>query len=1079
MHPYRSALRAALISGGTILGIATCRETQEPLAPFVAGPSVSTSTAGAPVVFIGAGDIASCARTQDDATANLLDAEIAAAPDAVVFTLGDNAYDAGSADELTTCYHPTWGRHKERTRPTLGNKDYTTAGAPGYFGYFGDILAGFGAAATDPTKGWYSYDVGDWHVVVLNDNVSMSATSPQVEWLKADLAASTKPCTIAYWHEPRFYSSGSSSKPAAVWDALYAAGADIVMNADRRNYERFAPQRPDGTADPEKGIRQFVAGTGGGGSYVAHSSTPLVNSEARIKQYGVLKLTLGAGTYSWKFLPIAGKTETDEGTGTCSGGTVSGGALPIARPGGPYTSDGSVTFDGSASSDPQGDVPLTYDWDFGDSADPVPGSGATPTHVYSAIGTYTVTLVVTDSKGNQSSPVTTSVVIGPPPTSGAAVLIGAGDIASCTRTQDDETAKLLDAEIAASPNAVVFTLGDNAYDTGTATEYANCYGPTWGRHKARTRPALGNKDYTTAGAPGYFGYFRDVLASLRDAAGDPARGYYSYDVGDWHVVVLNQNAPIGAASAQIAWLKADLAASTKPCTIAYWHAPRFYSDGSSSTYKPAWDVLYAARADVVLNADRKNYERFAPQMPDGVADPEKGIRQFVVGTGGGSGLTSFGTPRANSEVRIKQYGVLKLTLDAGSYSWKFVPIAGKTETDEGTGTCHASPDPAVSVSVEPAKATVEPGNTLQLTATVRDGTGNVLEGRAVTWASSATAVATVSASGLVTAAASGAAVVTATSDEGKTGEAVITVPFGRAQRPYTADSPWNTPIPADATVDANSAAMIATIAANDDGELRSSPNQYTYPVHFADATTPRVTLVCTGRVWVNAADGSASNVTSKQLPNVPIPADAQPGGGDDNQIIVIDTETGDEYDVYRFAPPNGCENVTKYERGVFRDAVETTYISRGAGVPYLAGLIRPWEIAQGRIEHALAFAYHTNRLGRCVYPASNTDGKVDQLDVLPEGARLRLDPTLDVETIPGLDRTGRIIARALQEYGAYNIDNSGSNKLYPEDNLTANWGTTLVASTVSMIPVDRLQVLRLPDAYWAETYSPTHGDCVK
>jgi hypothetical protein len=239
-----------------------------------------------------------------------------------------------------------------------------------------------------------------------------------------------------------------------------------------------------------------------------------------------------------------------------------------------------------------------------------------------------------------------------------------------------------------------------------------------------------------------------------------------------------------------------------------------------------------------------------------------------------------------------------------------------------------------------------------------------------------------------------------------------------------------------------------------------------------------VTLVCTGLVWVNAADGSAASVTTKQLP-VPIPTGAMPSTGTDGQIILIDTETGDEYNVWRFTPPNTCQNMTKYERGLYRDAQEKVYISRGAGVPYLAGLIRPWEIAQGRIEHALAFAYATNRLGRCVYPASKTDGKVDRLDVLPEGARLRLDPTLDVDAIPGLDRTGRIIARALQEYGAYNIDNSGANKLYAEDNLTANWGTTLVATTVSAIPIDRLQVLRLPDAYWADTYSPNHGKCVK
>jgi PKD repeat protein len=687
--------RAAFVTAGTILAVATCREIQAPDPSSTAGPPVapnlSTSPTGSPVVFVGAGDVASCSRSQDEATLALVDAEIAANPDAVVFTVGDNAYDTGTAAEFTNCYGPSWGRYKtfpdgtRRTYPTPGNRDYTTAGAPGYFGYFADVLAGLGEAASDPARGWYSYDLGDWHLVVLNSEVPMGAGSTQLEWLKADLAASTKACTIAYWHEPRFYSSGGSSRSAAAWEALYAAGADIVMGADRRNYERFAPQRPDGTPDPGSGIRQFIIGTGGGGSYMSHG-TPLATSEVRIKQYGVLRLTLGSGTYSWKFLPIAGKTETDEGSGTC--GT---GPLPIARPGGPYTSDGSVAFDGSASSDPQEDVPLTYAWDFGDPADPAPGTGPTPTHAYSRDGTYTVTLVVTDSRGNRSLPATTTAVIGPP-ASGPVVFIGAGDIADCTRTQDDETAALLDAEILANPDALVFALGDNAYNAGTQAEYTDCYGPSWGRHKARTRPTPGNKDYTTAGAPGYFTYFADVLEGLGPTAGDPTKGYYSFDVGDWHVVVLNQNVPIGASSAQIAWLKADLAASSKACTIAYWHNPRFWSGGSTSTYIAAWDVLYAAGADVVLNADRRNYERFAPQRPDGTADPDNGIRQFIAGTAGGDGLTSFGTTRANSEVRIKAFGVLKLMLGAGAYSWKFIPTSG-TITDQGSANCHRQPLP--------------------------------------------------------------------------------------------------------------------------------------------------------------------------------------------------------------------------------------------------------------------------------------------------------------------------------------------------------------------------------------------------
>jgi hypothetical protein len=170
--------------------------------------------------------------------------------------------------------------------------------------------------------------------------------------------------------------------------------------------------------------------------------------------------------------------------------------------------------------------------------------------------------------------------------------------------------------------------------------------------------------------------------------------------------------------------------------------------------------------------------------------------------------------------------------------------------------------------------------------------------------------------------------------------------------------------------------------------------------------------------------------------------------------------------------------MTRYVRGVLRDAVETSYTSRGAGVPYLAGLIRPWEIAQGRIDHALAFAYALTRSTRCVWPASKTDGTTNRDDAIPQGARLQLDPALDVNTIPGLSPVGRVIARALQEYGAYVIDTSGSNKIYAEDRLTAAWAD-LTATTVSAIPVERLRVLALPARYRASSYQPNHGDCVQ
>jgi len=263
------------------------------------------------------------------------------------------------------------------------------------------------------------------------------------------------------------------------------------------------------------------------------------------------------------------------------------------------------------------------------------------------------------------------------------VLVGAGDIADCASSGDDATAKLLD-----DVSGTVYTLGDNAYESGAPSEFSECYDPTWGRFKERTRPSLGNHDYLTHEASGYFDYFGS-------AAGDPKKGYYSYDLGGWHVVVLNsqcwQVVRCGPYSPMIDWLEQDLASSPMPCTLAYWHNPLFSSGyhGNYPGMKPAWEALYEADAEVVLNGHDHDYERFAPQSPSGAADDARGIRQFVVGTGGRELRPFRTTIAANSEVRnAHTFGVLKLTLHPNSYEWKFVPVAGKTFTDSGASDCH-------------------------------------------------------------------------------------------------------------------------------------------------------------------------------------------------------------------------------------------------------------------------------------------------------------------------------------------------------------------------------------------------------
>ena len=296
-----------------------------------------------------------------------------------------------------------------------------------------------------------------------------------------------------------------------------------------------------------------------------------------------------------------------------------------------------------------------------------------------ATGTATISATEGGVRGTSTVTVTSS---SPPPSD--PVLVGAGDIASCSSSGDEATANLLD-NIAGT----VFTLGDNAYSNGTATDYTNCYGPSWGRHRSRTRPTPGNHEYNTLNATGYYGYFGS-------AAGDPAKGYYSYDIGAWHIIVLNSNSSCttiscAAGSLQDTWLRADLAAHANVCTLAYWHHPRFNSGsehGNNTAVANFWNALYQYGADVILNGHEHVYERFAPQTPAAVANSATGIRQFTVGTGGASHYP-FGTIQPNSEVRNSTaYGVLKLTLHATSYDWQFVPVAGATFTDSGTGNCH-------------------------------------------------------------------------------------------------------------------------------------------------------------------------------------------------------------------------------------------------------------------------------------------------------------------------------------------------------------------------------------------------------
>ncbi|RJG05232.1 alkaline phosphatase [Noviherbaspirillum cavernae] len=264
----------------------------------------------------------------------------------------------------------------------------------------------------------------------------------------------------------------------------------------------------------------------------------------------------------------------------------------------------------------------------------------------------------------------------------------AGDIADCGKVNAEQsgaakTAALIAERLANDKDAAVLNLGDSTYPIGMPGEFTDCYEPTWGRFKARTYPVPGNHEYSVPYAMGYYGYFGS-------GAGPERRGYYSFTLGSWHVISLNSNLKPKEHQTQLDWLKDELGRNKALCTLAYWHHPRYSSGGHGNNDKMAdvWNALYAADADLVLASHDHDYERFAPQNGDGAQDDKRGMRQFVVGTGGAR-LSPFRFRKPNSEVSDNaSHGVLKLVLKDSGYEWEFLPVEDGGFVDRGTTLCH-------------------------------------------------------------------------------------------------------------------------------------------------------------------------------------------------------------------------------------------------------------------------------------------------------------------------------------------------------------------------------------------------------
>jgi hypothetical protein len=301
---------------------------------------------------------------------------------------------------------------------------------------------------------------------------------------------------------------------------------------------------------------------------------------------------------------------------------------------------------------------------------------------------------------NDAPPTTTT-----PPPSGDPTVLVAGDVA-CAPDDPNYNGgagvagfchmKATSDLLVANPAAAVLALGDLQYNSASLASFQAVYDPSWGRVKSITKPVLGNHEYGQSGAGDYFTYFGAAATPLEPACRRACKGYYSFDVGTWHVVVLNtectridNGAGCAVGSLQEQWLRSDLAANGKPCTLAVGHRPRWSSNSfASSDIAPLMDVLYANRLELYLSGHSHGYERFAPQNPAGARDDAAGIREFVIGTGGRDS-SGFGTVAANSEIRKnKLFGVMKLALGATGYSWSYLPDPSTPFTDSGQMACH-------------------------------------------------------------------------------------------------------------------------------------------------------------------------------------------------------------------------------------------------------------------------------------------------------------------------------------------------------------------------------------------------------
>ena len=491
-----------------------------------------------------------------------------------------------------------------------------------------------------------------------------------------------------------YHLSAPTAQAAVVVETTLVAVADshVASDVPSQNYATSAKIRVDGSPTVRSYLKFNLSSISGTVTKAVLQLTAMSSHSTGFSVRDAADTSWAEGSLTYTNAPPVSATIAASTGAFSSGQLLSLDVTSIVRAGGydalALTDRGSVTALALSSKEGAAAPRLIVT----SSSDPATTTATTPTTTTTATTTTTTTTTTTIP----TTTTTTTTV----PASGDPVIAAAGDIAcdpasssfngglgtssSCRELYVSDL--LVNAGLAA-----VLPLGDVQYEVGSLSQFQNSYDRSWGRVKSITRPSVGNHDYLTSGAAGYFQYFGA-------AAGDPAKGYYSYDIGAWHLIALNSNCSkaggCGAGSPQEVWLRNDLAAHPSRCTLAYWHHPRwnagqFTDDAQSDALVRA---LYAAGADVILAGHDHDYQRYAPQDPSGNLDTANGIRQFIAGTGGKNHMPSsysFNMAKRNLEVANRDtFGVLKLTLHATSYDWQFVPEPGKSFTDSGTGQCH-------------------------------------------------------------------------------------------------------------------------------------------------------------------------------------------------------------------------------------------------------------------------------------------------------------------------------------------------------------------------------------------------------